>query len=50
MKVNVNVSGCDEQRDAYFKECDTAFLLVRKSLLSYIGAVTFSKVDVAHTC
>ena len=45
MKVNVNVSGCDEQRDA-----DTTFLLVRKSLLSYIGAVTFSKVDVAHTC
>lgn len=39
MKVNVNVSGCDEQEDAYFKECDTAFLLVRKIVLSYIGAV-----------
>lgn len=39
MKVNVDVSGCDEQGDAYFKECDTAFLLVRKILLSYIGAL-----------
>jgi hypothetical protein len=39
VKVNVNVSGCDEQGDAYFKECDTAFLLVRKIVLSYIGAV-----------